>query len=124
MVELLGAQQLRKKFGKAAGDAGFKKFIKMLRSQFRASDIIARAGEDSLIIFMKDVAEDKDIRKQTDEFQLFLYDFKEDASHAGLVANAGVAVYPDNADNSGDLLARANEALERSEANGAGRLSF
>ncbi|MCR5669596.1 MAG: diguanylate cyclase [Butyrivibrio sp.] len=124
LISIGGIDDARYKKGDKFVQDGINDFVKDLRASFRASDIVGRTGEDSMIVFMKDIAEEKDIRKQTDEFQLFLHDFKESSSESGLVASAGIAIFPNSGKTSGELYAAAYEALERSKANGDGRLSF
>lgn len=123
LVEIVGGDEVRKTQGLEAADSGILRLVEELRNRFRASDIVGRIGADTFLVFMKDVAEEKDIRKQTDEFQMLIYDIKTN-SGGNISANAGVAVYPDSADNAGDLLSAVRLALDKAKKEAGSRLSF
>ena len=100
-----------------------KDFAKTLLSNFRASDILARVGKDKYLVFLKGVHDDKDVRKQMDEMQMFLHDMLVDTSDNAF-AHAGAALCPENGRNVTELMDAAEKALERSMESGTGKLSF
>ena len=80
--------------------------------------------QDMFLVFLKDIYEQKDVRKHTDEMQLFLHDTRFFDDDKEVTVNAGAAFYPDNGKTVPDVLAAAEKALERSAAVGKGILSF
>ena len=105
-------------------DARRHAFAKALGANFRASDIVARVGDDRYIVFLKNVSADKDVRKQTDEMQMFLHDVEINDEKEKISAHAGAALYPENGKTVQELINSAQEAYERSKMAGVGRLSF
>ncbi len=118
-----------------SGDAGtngaaeispdrIKDFAGILSLSFRSTDIIGRTPDNEFLLFLKDIREEKDVRKQTDHMQMFLHDSRMMEGDAEITTNAGAAMCPDNGKNGRDLLSSARLALERAREEGAGRMSF
>lgn len=101
-----------------------KDFAAGLSKSFRASDIIGRIRDHEFVVFLKDIQEEKDIRKQTDHMQMFLHDTKIIEDGKEISANAGASICPDSGKIARDALVAAESALERSRKEGTGRLSF
>ncbi len=101
-----------------------KDFAGILGMSFRSTDIIGRSPDNEFLVFLKDICEEKDIRKQTDHMQMFLHDVRMLEGENEITTNAGAALCPDNGRNAKDLLASARLALERAREEGAGRMSF
>lgn len=99
-------------------------FAKALCAHFRSSDIVARAGDDKYLVFLKDVRADKDVRKQTDEMQMFLHDTEINDDKMRISARAGAALYPGNGKTVVELMKSAEDAYVRSKEAGSGRLAF
>lgn len=99
----------KEKAAKALGNA--------LPEKYRLTDIIGRSDENSLLVFLKDISEEKDIRKQTDELQIFLYDFKTemDQEEYTMTIRVGRALYPKDGDDADQLLKTAQKALGESK---------
>ena len=118
--------RLRTSKGDEAANKAIQVFTDKLSQNYRASDIIGRMSDSEFVIFMKDISETKDIRKQVDELQLFLYDIRTDVfrDEEGINAIAGGVLYPDKGDNAEELLGAAREAMEKSKKEGNGRISF
>ena len=97
-----------------------------LKNTYRLTDILGRGDDGAFLIFLKGFDGEKDIRKQTDELQLFLYDLKsaliEDEKDVNI--SAGRAIYPKNGGNVEELLSAVRGALEQSKAEGRGSISF
>lgn len=101
-----------------------REFARVLRSGFRASDVVGRTGDGEFTVFLRGVHEEKDIRKQTDEMQMFLHDVTSESEEGKLVAHAGAVLFPDRGRNSREIMESGRRALERARQQGAGRLSF
>ena len=97
-----------------------------LKRTYRITDILGRGEEGEFLVFLKGFEGEKDIRKQTDELQMFLYDLKSGLIDKGKKVKiaAGRAIYPQNGGNADELLAKVREALEKSKVDGKGSISF
>ena len=124
VLQLANVQDARNNRGDVFADEKIKEFSRTLYGRFRASDIVSRYDDDKFMIFLKDIYDQKDIRKQSDEMQLFLHDTRFFDEDKEVTVNAGAAIYPDNGRNVPDVLAAAEKALERSKSIGRGMLSF
>ncbi len=101
-----------------------KEFARSLEMGFRATDILGRISEKEFMVFLKDIHEEKDVRKQTDHMQMFLHDVRAVDGEGEITANAGAALFPDNGKDAHDIIVAAENALTRSRKEGTGRLSF
>ncbi len=101
-----------------------KDFADILTGSFRSSDIIARTGEEEFVVFVKNIREDKDVRKQSDHMQMFLHDSRIVESGEEIAANAGAVICPDGGNSARELMVAAMAALDRAKKEGPGRLSF
>ncbi len=112
--------------GDNAADNDILQFTRKLMQNYRISDVVGRLSDDEYIIFLKDIAQDKDIRKQVDELQVFLFDMKTDMAKGNKKLNVcvGGAVFPRDGKSAEQLMACANEAMESARLEGRGRISF
>ena len=101
-----------------------KEFSRSLEAGFRVTDILGRISDNEFLVFLKDIHEEKDVRRQTDHMQMFLHDVKVTDGERELSANAGAALFPDSGKNAADILNAAESALIRSRKDGIGMLSF
>ena len=101
-----------------------KEFSRSLEVGFRATDILGRLSDTEFLVFLKDIHEEKDVRKQTDHMQMFLHDVKVTDGDREFSANAGAAIFPDNGSTAAEIIASAENALTRSRNDGIGMLSF
>ena len=124
MLELGDFSETRDQKGEAFADEKIKEFANSLFGRYRATDVVARYSDDRFLVFLKGISDQKDIRKQTDEMQLFLHDSRFFDADREITVNAGAAVYPDNGRNAPDIINAAERALERSKSIGKGILSF
>ncbi len=124
VLNLPDAEAGRKVRGDAFVDEKIKEFARLIHENFRSSDVVARYDENKFLIFLKDISQQKDIRKQTDHMQMFLHDTRFYDDELEIAACAGAALYPDGGKTVVEVIASAEEALKRSMAEGKGRLSF
>ena len=103
-----------------------KIFGSRLSNVFRAADLYSRYSDSQFLVFLKDIKEEKDIRKQTDELQLFLFDMKNEIGkhEPGTVISAGRAIMPRNGTEASKLIEEAVRAMELSRAEGRGSINF
>ena len=118
--------RLRAERGKEAADKIIRQFSDELSKRYRSSDIIGRISDAEFVIFMKDISDPKDIRKQVDELHMFLYDLKTDETRDEKIVNplAGGAMYPNDGTDAEKLLHAARIALEKSKHDGHRLISF
>ena len=124
IVAFEGIGRIRADKGDTYADNMVREFAKTLEKRFRATDIVGRLEYDQFVVFLKDVHEDKDVRKQRDEMQMFLYDLKGVDAEGEFTANAGGALFPDCAKTAQELIDACRKALEKSKELGKGMLFF
>ncbi len=124
IVAFEGIGRIRADKGDTYADNMVREFAKTLEKRFRATDIVGRLEYDQFVVFLKDVHEDKDVRKQRDEMQMFLYDLKGADTEGEFTANAGGALFPDCAKTAQELIDAGRAALEKSKELGKGMLFF
>ena len=117
---------IRKELGDDEADRKITEFANKLKQRYRTTDIVGRISDSEYFVFMKDVDQEKDIRKLIDELQIFLYDIRTDIveGETPLNANVGCAIYPQDGSNADELFSAARTAMEKSKAEGNGRISF
>jgi GGDEF domain-containing protein len=101
-----------------------KEFGRLLLGSFRSTDIIGYLGGADYAVFLKDIREDKNIRKQTDELQMFLHDIQDGGEGYEVYGNAGIALCPDKGLSADALTNAAKDALLRAVGLGKSKLSF
>ncbi len=119
-------KSLREEKGDEEADRQIFAFANKLAQRYRFTDVIGKLSDGEYVIFMKDVDQEKDIRKQVDELQIFLYDIKNDVAHGErpLNVSAGGSLFPKDGSNADELLSAARAAMEKGRADGSGRISF
>ncbi len=106
--------RMRMEKGEEAFDRAITDFAEILKVNFRVSDIVGRMGDDGFVIFMKDIVDEKEVRKQTDEFQLLMYDIRNDSAKSGSKLDVcfGSAFYPGEGKSAGELIDAALKNVE------------
>ncbi len=101
-----------------------KIFGSRLSNLFRATDIYSRYSDSLFLVFLKEIKDEKDIRKQTDEMQLFLYDIRGELARMdpGTTISAGRALMPSDCDEQKTVIDAAVKAAEISKAEGRGSI--
>jgi diguanylate cyclase (GGDEF)-like protein/PAS domain S-box-containing protein len=106
--------------GHAAGDRVLQEVSVRLRDALRASDTIARLGGDEFVVLLPGIDNPKDVEIAAEKILRALRDSFaiEDDGSLGLSASIGIAVYPDDADNSTHLLQNADAAMYMAKTEG------
>ena len=99
------------------------KFSTSLVDKFRTSDIVGRLSEKCLIVFMKDITEDKDIRKQVDSLLMMVHDYKTTEDDT-IKVSIGGALYPKDGNSYEAMVRAARKALSDSMSRGRGLITF
>jgi diguanylate cyclase (GGDEF)-like protein len=99
--------------GHAAGDRVLQEVSVRLREALRASDTIARLGGDEFVALLPGMDNPRDAEIAAEKVLCALRDsFSiEDDGSCGLSVSIGIALYPDDADNSANLLQNADAAM-------------
>jgi GGDEF domain-containing protein len=103
-----------------------KEFAAELAGTFRATDIVARFSEERYVVFVKNLMEDREIRRKSDDIQLILHDTREQIKNekAELLPFAGGAVYPKDGGTAKELLEKAVAAAEKAKDSGQSHVRF
>ncbi|MBR1691642.1 MAG: GGDEF domain-containing protein [Lachnospiraceae bacterium] len=111
--------------GHAFGDEVLRSIGARMRKEFRSSDIVGRAGGDEFILFLKDVRDEKSIKKESERVAGLFRDFQVGQQNKYTVtASIGCAVYPQDAASFEELYKAADEGLYKAKRRGKNRLAF
>ncbi|BCG65059.1 MAG: two-component system, chemotaxis family, CheB/CheR fusion protein [Methyloprofundus sp.] len=127
-IDLDRFKEVNDTFGHDAGDALLKSVATRAFSCLRASDTIARLGGDEFVIIMGDLQADKEsVLEAVQRCACMVldrltqsHDYHGQVLHSG--ASIGIVIYPDNADNSQQLMQQADTAMYA--AKNAGRNTY
>jgi len=127
MLFVIGTNITRDRIGEGGSaqvNDQLREFARQLKSGFRSTDVIGRTGDSEFTVFLKGIGDEKDVRKQCDEMQLFLHDATSASEANDLEVNAGAVLFPNGGKNARDLIDSGRRALTRARQQGTGRLSF
>ena len=92
---------------------------------FRASDIVGRAGGDEFIVFLKNIKDAADIRKEAKRVEDFFKDFKAgEYTKYSATASIGLAIYPEEGEDFESIYKAADRALYMAKERGKNQLAF
>nr|WP_245491505.1 EAL domain-containing protein [Mesorhizobium sp. M7A.F.Ca.ET.027.02.1.1] len=118
-------KQINDTLGHAAGDYVLVVTAQRMRDSCRASDLCVRLGGDEFVMILGGAGGTEDINMLA---RRILAHINEPIIFQGTTilpgASAGIAVYPIDADNAGDLLVHADLALYSAKKLGGGNFSF
>jgi len=127
-IDLDRFKEVNDTFGHDAGDALLINVAKRMATCLRVSDTLARLGGDEFVIILRQLQGEQNqvvnivqrIVNNILELLLTPHEYGEHILHSG--ASIGVVIYPDNADNSQQLIQQADTAMY--EAKNAGRNTY
>jgi len=124
-IDLDGFKRMNDLHGHNFGDKVLKKVADKLVGSLRQSDSVARIGGDEFLIILTDFRHRSNIAKVAEKIILnisepFLQDDKE--IHVG--ASIGIAIFPEDGDNSKILLKKADDAMYFSKRKEKNSYSF
>ena len=112
--------------GHLAGDELLKMVTERLLSRLRASDILARMGGDEFVLLVEEYHQREELetlaRKLIAEMNQPFYLAGEQEINVG--GSVGIACFPEDANNSEDLLVRADAAMYKAKQAGGAALAF
>ncbi len=127
IMQVDGVERLREEKGKEYVEAAEIEFSKALSERYRSTDIIGRIENDKFAVFIKNVSEEKYIRKQIDDVLMFVHDFKQHAPGSekdGAFISVGGAIYPKDAGDCDNLFDCAESALQDARNRGEGLIAM
>lgn len=124
-LDLDGFKEINDTYGHNLGDMLLIEVANRLKGAVRESDVLARLGGDEFVILLTNVDEvasverisEQIIKKIAAKFQLGQYE-------AFISTSIGIACFPNDADNSSDLLRFADQAMYQAKAEGKNRFNY
>ncbi len=115
LLDLDGFKSINDRWGHGAGDDVLKQVVQLLASQSRRDSVVARYGGDEFIALLPSTTKAAALI-YADRMRAIIerYPFQ----HGPLTASFGVAGYPDDPGNVGDLIKRADHALYEAKRRG------
>lgn len=126
VLDIDNFKKINDTMGHAFGDEVLRTIGQRIKMEFRASDIIGRAGGDEFIIFLKGLKEEEIIIREAAKVENFFKDFKAGEGYVKYSATAsiGCAVFPRDAEDFEGLYKAADQALYKAKQRGKNQLAF
>lgn len=125
VLDIDNFKKINDTLGHAFGDEVLRTIGQRIRMEFRASDIIGRAGGDEFIILLKNLNSDEIIIREAQKVEQFFKSF-EAGTYVKYAATAsiGCAVFPRDAGDFEGLYRAADQALYQAKKRGKNQLAF
>ncbi len=118
-------KQVNDQYGHAMGDALLVEAARRIGACVRASDTLARLGGDEFVVILSGIDHVGSVERIAQALVAALArPFDLNGERVFISASAGVALYPPDASNISDLLARADQAMYASKKAGRNRFSY
>ncbi len=125
VLDIDNFKKINDTMGHAFGDEVLRTIGQRIKMEFRASDIIGRAGGDEFIIFLKNLREEEYIIKEAQKVENFFKDFKVgDYTKYAATASIGCAVFPRDGADFETLYKAADQGLYKAKHRGKNQLAF
>lgn len=126
VLDIDNFKKINDTMGHVFGDEVLRSIGHGIKMQFRASDIIGRAGGDEFIIFLKGLKDEEIIIREAKKVENFFKDFKAGKGYVKYSATAsiGCAVFPRDAEDFEGMYKAADEALYKAKQRGKNQLAF
>lgn len=119
MIDIDHFKQLNDTHGHQAGDAMLRAIGAFLREEVREGDMVFRMGGEEFLLLLPHTRDDRALRRIDDWRSRFAEQrIEHDGETLTATFSVGVALFPDDAGNIGELLQRADAALYRAKAKG------
>lgn len=125
VLDIDNFKKINDTMGHAFGDEVLRAVGTMIKTEFRASDIIGRTGGDEFTIFLKSVKEEEELKKQVERILRFFGNLQV-GEYVKYSPNAsiGAAVFPRDASDFESLYKAADAALYVAKKRGKNQLAF
>jgi diguanylate cyclase (GGDEF)-like protein len=124
-IDLDGFKQVNDGMGHAAGDTLLIGTAKRLKAGVRASDTVARLGGDEFVVLLEQAGSDGDIADVAHKLARMLNQpYPEFNDTSPVAASIGIAIFPVDAGEPMELLARADSAMYKAKESTGSRVVF
>lgn len=125
VLDIDNFKKINDTMGHSFGDEVLRTFGHDVRSLFRISDVLGRAGGDEFIIFLKDISELEIFLKEAKKITWFFRNFKVGSYvKYSATASIGAAVFPQDGTDFDSLYKAADQALYKAKKRGKNQLAF
>ncbi|MGB5965684.1 MAG: diguanylate cyclase [Sulfurimonadaceae bacterium] len=112
-------------YGHTVGDLALKKCSDYFCSVVRAEDTVSRYGGDEFVIILGDIEESYDLTSITDKISNIVnIPFEINDNEITLEMSAGISFYPQDADNTVELVQKADQAMYKAKKSGKNRINY
>lgn len=124
-LDLDGFKHINDTLGHDAGDLLLKGVAARLKKSIRNSDTVARVGGDEFIVVLDNIGTDEDVPHVANKIISALSDAFDLKGLPGRVgASIGISVFPDDSDNSVQLVKQADQAMYLAKQSGKNTYRF
>lgn len=125
VLDIDNFKKINDTMGHAFGDEVLREIGQGLKQQFRASDIIGRAGGDEFIILLKHVTEDRYIIREAQKLENFFNGLQVGTyTKYSVTSSIGCAIFGRDSNTFETLYKQADEALYKAKHRGKNQLAF
>jgi len=121
-VDLDGFKRINDTLGHVAGDRSLRTAARRLTDAVRESDTVGRFGGDEFLVILPDIEGPAEAALVAAKMLASMSDASVD--EPAMSASIGIALYPQDAPTSADLVDCADKAMYRAKADGGGRSAF
>lgn len=123
-LDLDAFKQVNDSFGHAAGDEALQLVADCLKSLVRETDTVSRHGGDEFLILLAEVSHPEDAANVASKVNAALAGHGANNRAAHLAASIGISIYPEDGEDAGVLIERADAAMYRAKKQGVGGYVF
>lgn len=124
-LDIDGFKGINDRHGHAAGDDALRQVAARLAASVRESDAVGRYGGDEFLVLLAEVAGEPEVALVADKMLAALaHGVSETGGPAPLSASIGIALYPEDSDNTVALIALADASMYRSKRRGGASFTF
>lgn len=125
ILDIDNFKKINDTMGHAFGDEVLREIGLGLKQQFRASDIIGRAGGDEFIILLKNLREDRYLIREADKLDRFFKDLQVGTyTKYSVTSSIGCAIFNRDGEDFETLYKHADEALYKAKQRGKSQYAF
>ena len=124
-IDLDGFKGVNDRFGHATGDRVLVEVTRRFLGRIRSGDVLVRMGGDEFVVCLQELSGESDAEFLASRLIASLSaPILPGLETVLLSCSIGIALFPDDSRNAGDLLRLADAAMYRSKGRGKGRFSF
>jgi len=118
-------KELNDTLGHRAGDELLINVSKRMQSCLRDEEILARIGGDEFVIVLRDGTNEHDVKKVAERLVKSIASIPlQEGQKRTVTTSIGIAIYPQDGNNTDSLLEYADQAMYRAKRNGKNNFSF